>query len=358
MMKSIAIAAALTLTAGLAAAQTIDRVVPVAGTGPGANGSQWQSELTLHNVSIKPIAAELKFHSNTGVVDSAEIEVAPRSTVSIEDVVNTAFHVSSGTGAITIDVPEPLRGKLVVTSMTINRSPSGDFGQDIPALDADSALGTGDLGVIPGPSSVIDSRFNFGLFTTEETTIEWRLVRKDGTTASTVELTYDAGIQLQYNGGVSTLFGATPDDNDVVHAYVKSGSVFVYGSIVNQMTGDPSFVPGTRSRDNFAPEAIGIDVERDGVVDFFDADHDGVLDQVIDAATANFPTVFRIVAADAEEDSFTFEILSDLGASFLDNNGTIIFTPSAALKGTTGSLVIRVSDGRDYSDFTIRVRFL
>lgn len=357
MLKSIAIAAALTLTTGLAAAQTIDRVVPVAGTGPGANGSQWQSELTLHNVSIKPITATLGFHTSEGLIDTASVEVAPRSTVSIEDVVRTRFSVAAGTGAITIDTDDALRGKLVVTSLTINRSPGGDFGQDIPALDADSALGVGDLGVIPGPSSALDSRFNFGLFTAEETTIEWRLVRKDGTAAASVELTYEAGVQLQYNGGVDTLFGATPADNDVVHALVKSGNVWIYGSIVNQMTGDPSYVPGTRSRENFAPELLGIDIERDGTIDIFDADHDGVLDETIDVATANFPAYFRVLAADAEGDAYTLEILSNVGASFVDDLGTVYFAPSGSLKGTTGALVIRASDGRDHSDFTIPVRY-
>jgi hypothetical protein len=357
MLKSIAIAAALTLTAGLAAGQTIDRVVPAAGTGPGANGSQWMSELTLHNVSVKPITVELGFHTSEGLIETASVEVAPRSTVSIDDVVRTTFDVTEGTGAITIATDDALRGKLVVTSLTINRSSGGDFGQDIPALELDSALSEGDLGVIPGPSSALDARFNFGLFTTEETTIEWRLLRRDGTVDASVELTYDAGVQVQYNGGVSTLFDVEPEDNDVVHALVQSGSVWIYGSIVNQMTGDPSYVPGTRSRENFAPEVLGLDIDSDGTIDLFDADHDSVLDVTIDVAVANFPSYFRVVAADAEDDAITLEILTDVGASFVDDLGTVYFAPSGSLKGTEGALVIRASDGRDSSDFTIPVRY-
>lgn len=357
MKKHLVMAAALTLAAGLAAGQTIDRVVPVAGTGPGANGSMWQSELTLHNVSVKPISATLGFHDSTGLIGTTSVEIGPRATVSLDDVVHTEFGITAGTGAITIDTEDSLRGKLVVTSLTFNRSAGGDFGQDIPALDTESALHGGDLGVIPGPSSVLDSRFNFGVFTTEETTVEWRLVRQDGTVDASVELTYDAGIQLQYNGGVGTLFGVSPADNDVVHAFVRSGSVFIYGSVVNQMTGDPSYVPGTRSRENFAPELLGLDIDRDGTVDFFDADHDGVLDQTIDVATANFPSYFRVVTADAEDDAITLEILSEVGASFVDDIGTVYFAPSGALKGTMGALMIRATDGRDFSDFTIPVRY-
>jgi hypothetical protein len=357
MLKHLAVAAALTLTAGIAAGQTIDRVVPVAGTGPGANGSMWQSELTLHNVSVKPIVVHLGFHDGSGLVSTADVEVAPRATVALDDVVHSQFGVVAGTGAITIDTDDAMRGKLVVTSFTINRSAGGDFGQDIPALDFDSALHEGDLGVIPGPSSVLDSRFNFGLFTTEETTIEWRLVRQDGSPRATVQLTYDAGVQIQYNGGVGTLFGASPADSDVVHAFVRSGSVFLYGSIVNQMTGDPSYVPGVRSRENFAPELLGIDIDRDGTVDIFDADHDGILDQTIDVAVANFPSYLRIIAVDAENDPVTLEILSDVGAHFVDDIGTFYFTPSGALKGTMGALMIRATDGRDFSDFTIPVRY-
>lgn len=357
MIKQLAIATAITLTAGFAAAQTVDRVIPVAGTGPGANGSQWQTEVTLHNVSVKPITAQLRFHDGSGLVDDAVVEIAPRTTMSIDDIVNTTFHVSSGTGALTIDTDDALRGKLVITSLTFNRSAEGDFGQDIPALDVESALGTGDLGVIPGPSSALDARFNFGLFTLDETTIAWKLLRKDGSAAASIERTYNAGVQKQYNGGVESLFGVSPADSDVIHADIRSGRVFLYGSIVNQATGDPSYVPGTRSRENFAPELVGIDSNLDGTVDLFDADHDGVLDQTIDVATANFPSYFRIVAVDAEDDEVTLEILGDTGATFVDDHGALLYSPSGALKGTMGALMIRATDGRDHADFTIPVRY-
>jgi hypothetical protein len=357
MLKSIAVAAALTLTAGIAAAQTIDRVVPVAGTGPGANASQWQSELTFHNVSVKPITAEITFHDSRGAVKTETIEIAPRATVSIEDVVGNTFGIEAGTGAIAIRTAESLRGKLVATSLTINRSANGDFGQDVPVLDGLSAVRKGDLGVIPGPSSALEARFNFGIFTAEPTTVEWKLVRSDGFVQSSVEKSYGTGVHVQYNGGVSSLFSATPNDNDVIHAQINQGSAWVYGSVVNQMTGDPSYVPGTRSRENFAPEMLGIDIDRDGVVDIFDADRDGVLDQTIDVATANFPSSFRLVAVDAEDDAISFEILSEVGATLMDEQGTVLFSPSASFKGTTGSLMVRVSDGRDHSDFTIPVLY-
>ncbi len=357
MLKSITIAAAITFTAAFASGATIDRVIPAVGSGPGASSSVWQSDVTLHNVSIKPIHVVMTLHTANGAVRSESADLAPRSTVNLDDVVFKTFGVAAGTGAITIDVDDALHGKLVVTSLTINRSPLGDYGQDVPALDNTSALRGGDLGVLPGPSSAIDSRFNFGLFAAEEATIEWRLLRSDGTVAATTERSYDGGVHVQYNRGVESLFEADPSDSDVVHANVKSGVVWIYGSIVNQMTGDPSYVPGSRSRDNFAPELLGLDLDRDGTVDLFDADRDGVLDTTIDVATANFPSFFRIVAADPEGDAVSFEILTETGATLVDEQGTVLFSPSGSFKGTVGALVVRASDGRDHTDFTIPVRY-
>lgn len=356
--RTTLIAAAIALTAGIASADDVDFVIPASGTGPGAGGSQWQSEITIHNAGQSLLLLKLTYHDSTGALKSIDLPMPARSTKSLPDTVKNDFGQTQSTGAIVVDTDDEFRGKLAVTSRTFNLSPAGEFGQDIPALTASQSLLLGDTGIINGPANAVANRFNFGVFALQDSTIEWRLVRRDGTVAKSVQKEHKAGSQTQFNGGVSSLFGQTAQDNDVIHALVRSGQVWIYGSVVNNQTGDPTYVPSGKTRENLLPAVLGIDTNRDGVVDVADANADGVLDETLKVATGRFPNEFRIVARDPEKAKVTFTIVeSDGSVRFLDAAGMVSWWPNAGLNGTTGKLVIKVSDGIDSIDFTIPVLY-
>jgi hypothetical protein len=356
--KKTIIAASIALTAGFASADSFDFVIPAAGTGAGANNSQWQSEITIHNAGQELLLLKLSYHDATGALRSLDLPMPGRTTKTLPDTVKNDFGQTQSTGAIVVDTDDVLRNKLSITSRTFNLSPAGEFGQDIPALTAAQSIAFGDTGMLNGPANAAANRFNFGIFASEETTIEWRLVRRDGTIARSIVKTYKGSTQTQHSAGVTTLFGDTPQDNDVIHANVRSGHAWIYGSIVNNQSGDPTYVPGGRTRENMLPEVLGVDIERDGVIDFRDANQDGVLDEALDLATANFPNVFQVVAKDPERKDLTFTIVgTGTSAQNYDGIGTIIWSPSVGLKGTSGALVVRISDGVDSVDFRIPVNY-
>src|SRR5437588_13079058 len=101
------LAALLPLAAG---ATTL--IVPASGTGPGANDSHWQTELTLHNLSASPITATLTFHDLLGSAGNSTVAVAPRATVAIADVVATRFGRAAATGAIEVTFDSAFAQKL------------------------------------------------------------------------------------------------------------------------------------------------------------------------------------------------------------------------------------------------------
>lgn len=350
------VTAALLLTSSLAVAGEL--AIPASGTGEGADHSQWQTELTLHNAGAEALPLTLSYYDATGKAGEFEISINPKSTLSIADVVKNRFGKESSTGAIVIAADDvPLR-KLGVTSRTFNAGPNGEFGQDIPALPLSAALVSGDTGVLPAQSSAAAARFNFGAFALDATTIEWQLVRKDGTVAATESKSYAAGVQVQYNNGVINLFGSTAQDNDVVYARVQ-GRALVYGSIITQQTGDPTYVPPSRVRENLPVEFIGVDLHEDGTIDVMDADHDGILDRSITVYTERFPNYFRIVAADPEGQPITLSIVDQADdVRFIDNKGTIMWYPMADRTGTTGTLKVRASDGIDTTDLVITANFV
>src|SRR3954468_5765647 len=166
------------------AASATTLVIPASGTGPGSNDSHWQTELTLHNTSVSTITATLIFHDNFGAAGTTTVDVAPRATVTIADIVANRFGRSTATGAIEITFDSAFAQKLTVSSRTFNKSATGEFGQDIPAVDQSTIPDAGSTIVLSGPSSATDARFNFGVYADGASTIQWDLVRADGTIAA------------------------------------------------------------------------------------------------------------------------------------------------------------------------------
>jgi hypothetical protein len=330
-------------------------IIPAAGTGPGANGSQWKSEVIIANLSLSPANLTLVFHDSTGAAGTSTLTLAARSTVSDEDIVASRFNRASATGAIEIQAADT--SKLVVSSRTYNESATGRFGQDITAVDA-ATLTASANSVLLGPASVVEQRFNVGIFAATDSTVEWTLLRADGTTAAARELQYTAGQQIQYNNGVQAIFSADSKDLDSVQALFKSGTGIVYGSAIENQSGDPSFVRGIDARPDTLIHFIGIDRNEDGVIEYPDANRDGIVDQPIDLVTSMFPNFFRIVVDTPTGAKVQFQLI-DAGpdVTLVDDNGTVEWAPGGNVKNSTGTLRVRATVGGDTTILTIPVNF-
>jgi len=347
------IATIITAILPLAASATT-LIVPASGTGPGANDSHWQTELTLHNTSASAVAATLTFHDAVGASNSSVVNVGPRATITIADIVASRFGRESGTGAIEVTFSNTFAQKLIVSSRTFNKSAEGEFGQDIPAVDAETAPATGNVVVLSGPATASASHFNFGLYAIDASSVQWELVRADGTVATTKDVSYAAGSQIQYNFGVSGFLGADSRDNDTVHAVVTSGHALPYGSIINDLSGDPTYVPGIVAKADLRINFAGVDFGDNGKISVADADHDGVLDHSIDVQTGTWPIAFRVVVTSATP--ATFELLNaPADLRFYDTHGGLVWTPGAGSAGTTLNLKIRVTADGSTDIITIPV---
>ena len=320
-------------------------IIPASGTGPGVNDSHWQTELTLHNTSASTIAATLTFHDALGAAGTSTVTVAPRATIAIADVVASRFGRDSATGAIEITFDSAFAQKLTVASRTFNKSAAGEFGQDIPAVDQATAPAAGDIIVLSGPSSTTDSRFNFGVYALNAASVQWDLVRADGSVAATKEVAYASGSQTQYNDGIFTLLNLASQDNDTVQAVVTKGRALAYGSVINNASGDPTYVPGILARADLRINFLGVNFGGlGGPIDVADANHDGVLDRALDIPIGTFPISFRVVVS--SPGPVTFELIdAPNGVRFFDALGGIVWTPNASSSGSTNLKIRVTADG-------------
>ncbi|HYC60613.1 MAG TPA: hypothetical protein VEK79_13695 [Thermoanaerobaculia bacterium] len=355
-MKFRNLIAAATVAALTVTAHAATIIVPAAGTGAGANNSHWQSELTLHNAAPRAVPLSISFVRGTTVFGPANVVLPARKTESTADIVKNQFGLNSATGAIVIGVADREARSLAVTSRTFNVSANGEFGQDIPAVDATDALRTGDIAALNGASDIATTRFNFGVYVSDAASIDWELVRADGTVAATKNVTYTTNSHAQYNSGIETLLGAEPQDNDTVHAHVKSGRAIFYGSVINA-TGDPSFVPGIRTREDITINFTGVDLDENGSIDVRDNDGDGVLDTPVRITRSLFPNYFNVIAEGEFGEAVTLELVSAPGHTELLDGNTLIVIAGADVTGNSGEIVLKATFEGSSQFITIPLAF-
>jgi hypothetical protein len=338
------------------AAQAATLIVPAVGTGTGLNNSQWASDVTLHTAAPRPVALTLTLHQGANVLGPVSVTLEPRTTLAITDIARTRFGLTGGAGALVIEASERDAKTLAVTSRTYNTTPEGVFGQDIPAVDANSASGAGDVTVIAAAADAAASRFNFGVFAIDATSVRWELVRADGTIAVTKEFSFLAGQHVQFN---SSYLGVAAEDNDTLHARVLSGRALFYGSVINS-TGDPSYVPGIRAREDIIINFAGVDIDENGTIDIADANGDGVLDAPVEIIKSLFPEYFRIVASGEFGEAVQFEVISapEVDADLLDNFGRLRVAAGGNIPtNTLGEIRVRATGGGSSTILVIPVKY-
>jgi len=343
MFKRILSITALALLPVAAGATTL--IIPASGTGGGAGNSKWETELDIHNATTKALQFTLTFHDPSGASTAYPFTLGPRSSAQTVDVVRNVFGKQQATGAIEVNFDDAFAGRVAITSRTLNTgSAAGTFGQDVPAVDANDALATGDVGVLAAPSPS-EFRLNAGVYAVTDTTINWELIRLDGTIAASKQMTYTAGTQTQHNGAINSLFGATSNDGDTVYANVLSGKAIAYGSAINNNSGAPFYVPGVKTKPDTHIE-FGIDLNNDGTIDVSDANGDGVLDSPINLYTIGYPNFFRVVVLSDGGQNAKIQLADNntvQNVSVIDEQGTVAWAPFGDTRGTTLNLRLKIT---------------
>lgn len=359
-MKLKQIIAAAAVAVMPLAAQAATYVIPAVGAGPGANGSQWKTELKLHASGTQYIEAAIRLHQGRFVTPDYYARVQPSHTLILDSELQYQLNIE-GTGALLISADDKNARRLSITARVYNALPNGDeLGQDVPVLPIDDAAVQGDLVIVSGPTSAARTRFNFGIFAVTASRVTWDLLRANGSAITSRIVTYQPGEHIQYNNGVETFFSAKREDGDTVRAVVDSGKVFVYGSAVDR-SGDPTFIQGVRTREQYDLIFDGIDIDEDGTVDLRDANNDGVLDQPLEIVTSLFPASVKVVVHTEFGNPVrgALEVVSSTAdAEFVDRQGTLMIGAGGDLKGKTGEIRIRARSDSSIETFTIPLKFL
>jgi len=221
-----------------------DVVIPAIGRSGGANGTFWRSDVTLYNPTGTTQSYALRYlaaNSDNSNPLTRSISLGAGHTVVLADILQNTFGLSGGTGSLSIAFGGGTAP--IVTSRTYTSvATGGTFGQSIDPVET---FGTDAW--VPGLRSDFAFRSNVGFVNSSSTTIgaTLQLIASNGQTLATGFVSLAPHSMTQ--GSVANFFPGIDLGSlgsFTLQAHSDNGSLFAYGSIVDNASGDPVFYAG------------------------------------------------------------------------------------------------------------------
>ena len=226
--------------------QSFRAVVPSAAHSPGAQGTQWRTDVAAVNRSASPAFVTLAYYPESGATASHDLTLAAGATAEWRDILVSSLGIaaaSSSKGTLHVLSSTPL----VVTSRTYNQTATGTFGQYYPALAVTDALSASQTGVIAQIKKNDAFRTNLGVVNLGDAacTVAIQLLDASGAATGTLKrLTVDPGRWKQQD---DIFKSANAGTHQVAYATVRvetpGGLAWAYASVVDNATGDPTTIP-------------------------------------------------------------------------------------------------------------------
>jgi len=232
------------VAAAASAAQFSDfYVIPVAAHAPGANGTTWRTDVAIQNFQTTPISVDMELvETGEGLTNNINpvgttVTVPAGASVLLPDVLNNYRGLASSSGALLVGADKAF----AITSRTYNLTPAGTLGQTVSA-SGDVATGNDTPLYIPGLVQNAKFRTNLGLvMSATSQPLNVSVTVNGGTKTFTVQ----PGVTTHVQFPVSAV---SPSNFDAAGAVVMitsgTGTVIAYGSVVDNGTGDASFISG------------------------------------------------------------------------------------------------------------------
>ncbi len=214
--------------------------VATAARASGAQGSQWRTTLGLFNPSAAAATVDISYHRTGGSTSTASLSLPGGAQTLIDDVVG--FLGSDGSGPLEVDATQPV----MVGSRTFNQSVNGTFGQYLDGVSPENGASSGDVVWLTMLRENSDFRTNLGFTNTgtSAAVVMVRLYDGNGTQVSAFSVTVPAGSNKQENQPFLNRGGRNDIDSGTAKVSVTAGSgILVYGSVIDNQTGDPTTIP-------------------------------------------------------------------------------------------------------------------
>ena len=221
--------------------------IPAAAKIAGGFGTNWVTDVVLHNPEDVAVTAALYYlpagTDNSGALPHI-VSINAQTSLKIHDVVDTLFGADGTSGAIRIIAS----ASLIIGSRTYNdQGADGTYGQSIDGLPADNAFGNLNHPRLIQLAKNAAYRTNMGFVNTTAAPITldvYIYAGADATFIGTWSITLSAYEQYQESNIIQDLTSADVDDAyAVITTLTTGGRYFAYASVVDNRTGDPTYIP-------------------------------------------------------------------------------------------------------------------
>jgi len=230
-----------------AANTNLVRFIPAAAVASGAEGAFFQTDVDVSNADGQSVTYHFMWlprgEDNSEPTASETFSLGAGMCARYNNVLSEVFDLQPNSlGALALVSSSP---HLLAMSRTYN-TPSGEaagtYGQAIPAIPASEFISSGDRRRILFASENEDLRFNIGCQNGRDTTtvVKLELFGADGTPLETRQMSLSPLSNKQYN----RVF----EDHQPVNGYVDvwtdtaDGSFYCYGSVLDNVTSDPTTI--------------------------------------------------------------------------------------------------------------------
>ena len=255
-------------------------VIPIAGRGPGAAGSMWQTDVLIHNFGTVPLTVEIGIvESGLGqsdnlfpvMVDGATtFTVAPAATRLLADLLRDHRGRPSTTGALLIGGDH----SFAVSSRVYHVDAGGAaIGQTVPSTEEFLSSVT-EVAVIPGLTANTNFRSNAGFVAAASggapLVVEVGLLGPAGTSLGATTFTIAPGTMSHMQLSTTAITSASFDLATATLRIVSgSGNVTGYGAVIDNRSNHAAFIssgfsdPATNSAQSILASFLGTLRQRD-----------------------------------------------------------------------------------------------
>ena len=217
-------------------------ILPVVGRIPGANATQWRTDLFIANHSSVAKVITMTFYVSGGAPVTRTVSVGTFSATSLPDVVLNTFGLANAAGSMELNSGSE-SGFEARARIYNSGNAAGQFGQNVPGI------GIFELrrqSFLYGLSGVGGSRVNIGVVNPNSTAVivEMRITDGNNVQLHSESITLPGHGSVQYND-LFTRFGIAPRADVQVEFNTVDEAIYGWASEVRNDTGDAIFIFGT-----------------------------------------------------------------------------------------------------------------
>jgi uncharacterized repeat protein (TIGR01451 family) len=211
-----------------------------------AGSADWRTDMRIFNYgNISQTATLTLFPIGGATPLTASVFAEAGKILALDNVVKTLFGGDNIGGAVHVTTAQP--ASFIVSGRTYNQTATGTYGQFIPGVTVEQGIAKGGrtLHILQVEDSV-RSRTNIGVLeiSGKPATVELQIVLPDSKFTPVIQVPLAANEYRQFNVIRDLALGNVYNARVAVRVIDGDGRVTAYGSLIDEHTNDPAYIPG------------------------------------------------------------------------------------------------------------------